>query len=183
MNDITATNEIVTTNFHGAEIYGFRSGRTVLVAVKPIVTGMGLDWPSQHKRIQRDLVLSKGMVIMTIPLGSKQPMVCLDLELLHGWLFTIDTARIKNEVIRDRVLTFQRECYQVLASHFLGDREKIAKEANEAEALSLRLVAEARHIFGELAAAQLWERRGLTKVPAMDRVFRQFELFDDAKAA
>jgi hypothetical protein len=178
-------NQIVTVDFHGVQIYGFRSAKFVMVAVKPIVTAMGLDWSSQHKRIQRDPILSEGMVMMTIPFGpgGPQAMICLELELLHGWLFRIDSTRIKDADVCERVQLFQRECYRVLAGHFLGDREKLAREANDAESLSLRLVAEARHIFGEHAAAQLWQKRGLPKVPAMDQVFRQLELFEDKRAA
>jgi len=178
-------NQIIAVDFHGAQLYGFQSGKYAMVAVKPIVTAMGLDWSSQHKRIRRDPILSEGMVMMTIPFGSGGPqtMLCLELELLHGWLFRIDSTRIRDADIRDRVQIFQRECYRVLASHFLGNREKLGKEANDAESLSLRLVAEARHVFGERAAAQLWDKRGLPKVPAMDRVFRQLDLFDDRQAA
>ena len=110
-------------------------------------------------------------------------MVCLELELLHGWLFRIDSTRIKNDEVRERVQTFQRECYRVLSTYFSENREKLIREVNEAESISLRLVVEARHIFGELAAAQLWDKRGLPKVPAMDRVYRQLDLFADRKAA
>jgi hypothetical protein len=175
-------NRIVTVKFHGTELMGFQSGQTVLVAVKPIVVAMGLDWSSQYKRIQRDPVLSQGMVMMTIPFGSGGPqrMVCLELELIHGWLFKIDSSRIKDTHTRDLVQTFQRECYRVLYNHFSADRDKLVREANEAESLSLRLVTEARHVWGNRSAAELWEKRGLPKVPAMDAVFRQHDMFENA---
>jgi hypothetical protein len=38
---------------------------------------------------------------------------------------------------------------------------------NESESLSLRLVSEARHIWGEATAAELWFKRGLPVVPGM----------------
>lgn len=178
-------NQIVTVNFHGTEIYGFQSGKLVLVAIKPIVIAMGLDWSSQHKRIQRDPILSEGMVMMTIPFGAGGPqaMVCLELELLHGWLFRIDSSRIKDPEIQSRVQMFQRECYRVLHDHFSGDREKLIREANEAESLSLRLVTEARHIWGEPVAAQLWEKRRLQMVPKMATVPWQYSLFEPRERA
>jgi hypothetical protein len=150
------------------------------IAVKPICVAMGLDWSSQHKRLQRDPVLFKGMVIMTIPFGAGGPqdMVCMELEFIHGWLFRIDSTRVKDDAIRERVQDFQRECYRVLFNYFSGDRDKLVKEANDSESLSLRMVTEARHVWGDRAAAQLWERRGLPKVPAMDEAFRQMSLFD-----
>jgi len=175
-------NRIATVKFYGTELLGFQSGQAVLVAVKPIVIAMGLDWSSQFKRISRDPVLSEGMVNMTIPFGAGGPqrMVCLELELIHGWLFRIDTTRLKDDKIRNVVLKYQRECYSVLHNHFSGDRDKLTREANEAESLSLRLVQECRHVWGNRSAAELWEKRGLPKVPAMDAVFRQHDMFEQA---
>jgi hypothetical protein len=54
------------------------------------------------------------------------------------------------------------------------------REANEAESLSLRLVMECRHVWGNRSAAELWEKRGLPMVPAMDAIFRQGDLFERA---
>jgi len=175
-------NSIVTVNFHGAEIYGFRSGDLVLIAIKPIVTAMGLDWPSQHKRIKRDPVLSEGVVMMTIPFGpgGAQTMVCLDLERVHGWLFRIDSSRIKNLAVRERVEIYQRECYRVLYKHFSGDRNKLAREENETTSLKLQIVRETRHIWGNWAAAEQWDKQGLPKVRRMDQLFRQLDMFEEA---
>jgi hypothetical protein len=78
------------------------------------------------------------------------------------------------------VQIYQRECYQVLYNHFSADRDKLIREANEAESLSLRLVMECRHVWGNRSAAELWEKRGLPKVPSMDAVFRQSDLFEHA---
>jgi hypothetical protein len=117
--------------------------------------------------------------MMKVPFGrgGPQEMVCLTLELIHGWLFTIDTSRIKADDIRERVIAFQEECYRVLYQHFSGDRARIAREASESESLSLRLVTEARHVWGERVAAELWEKRGLPMVKSMDDVFRQHDMF------
>jgi hypothetical protein len=175
-------NKVIAVKFHGTELLGFPSGQMVVVAVKPIVVAMGLDWASQFKRIQRDPVLSEGVVMMTIPSesGGAQRMVCLELELIHGWLFKIDSSRIRDAKIRELVLMYQRECYSVLHNHFSQERDKLKREANETDALSLRLVSECRHIWGNRSAAELWEKRGLPKVAAMDAVFRQHDMFENA---
>jgi P22_AR N-terminal domain len=175
-------NKIVTLNFRGTEIYGFQSGEIVFVAVKPIVLAMGLSWGSQYNRLRRDPILSEGIFMMKIPFaeGGPQEMLCLRLDLVHGWLFTIDSGRIKDTAVRSKVQVYQRECYGVLYSHFSGERDKLKREANETESLSLRLVSECRHIWGNRSAAELWERRGLPTVPAMDAVFRQNDLFEHA---
>lgn len=52
--------------------------------------------------------------------GGDQQAVCLKMDLVNGWLFTIDSSRIKDEAVREKVLLYQRECYGVLHKHFYG---------------------------------------------------------------
>ena len=68
----------------------------VFVALKPICDSMGLPWNRQRRRIQRDPILSEGgtMVVLPSP-GGAQETLCLKLELINGWLFTIDESRVK----------------------------------------------------------------------------------------
>jgi hypothetical protein len=167
---------IVKANFRGKDHFGFQDGNEVWVALKPIVEAMGLDWSAQFRRINRDPILSEGIAMMATPLGHGQETVCLKLDYLNGWLFTIDSVRIKDPDVRERVQVYQRECYRVLYRHFSGDREKLIREANDTMSLSLRMVTESRHIHGPKAAAQLWDERGLPKVPAMDEVWQQGDL-------
>ncbi len=170
----------LTVKFHGTELYAFRVGEIVLVAIKPIVEGMGLDWSAQFRRIQRDPILKEGIAMMAIPSkgGGQQQSVCLPLDLVHGWFFRIDSGRIKDQSIRERVLLYQRECYDVLAQHFLSGKQ-IATRSLEEIRLGIGLCQEARLIFGRRASAQLWRSRGLPMEPAMEEMFRQLDLFDN----
>jgi hypothetical protein len=134
-------------------------------------------------RIKRDPILREGICMMHIPFaqGGLQDALCLRLDLLNGWLFKIDSTRVKSE-LREKVQTFQRECYRALHDHFLGiaepEREKIIRESNETTSLNLRLVTESRHTHGTRAAAQLWDALGLPHVPAMVNALQQYELFE-----
>lgn len=93
----------------------------VLVAMKPIVENLGLAWNGQHKRITKTAVLAKGISVMEIPSpGGTQKTLCLPLKLLPGWLFSIDSARVKPE-IRDKIEAYQAECYEVLWQYFRGE--------------------------------------------------------------
>jgi hypothetical protein len=178
-------NKIMTVKFHGAELYGIQLGNVVYVVLKPIVDAMGLDWEGQRQRIQRDPVLSEGTCIMKVPsvTGGPQDTLCLILDYVNGWLFRIQSARIRDPAIRERVQAYQRECYRVLYQHFSDDREKLVRESNEATVLNLQMVRETRHIWGARAAAQMWINRGLPRVSAMDELFRQGNLFDWADGA
>ena len=164
--------KIITVNFRGDEHYGFENDYGVFVALKPIVEAMGLDWSAQYRRVKRDPILAEGIAIMATPFGrgGSQEAVCLKLELVNGWLFTIDAARIKYERVRERVILYQRECYDVLFKHFYGKYEPLSieeEDANESENARLRMVTEARQTFGPRASGQLWFRLGLPVVPAM----------------
>lgn len=176
---------IVTVNFRGDTLFGFQEGDSTFVGLKPIVEAMGIDWSAQLKRVKRDPILSEGMAIMATPFGrgGDQEAVCLKLELLNGWLFTISTDRIKDETVREKVIAYQRECYRVLHDHFAAKKRPMdgvmsEDEASESEGTRLRMVTEGRQTFGTQAAAQLWFQLGLPVVPAMTDASRQITLFD-----
>lgn len=115
-----------TVTFHGTELIAI-AGETpasTLVAMKPIVEGMGLDWPSQRKKLARHPVLYGGMVVMTIPsISGDQNTVLIALDMLNFWLATIHTDRIKNLETRKRIISYQAECARVLFDHFFGKHQ------------------------------------------------------------
>jgi P22_AR N-terminal domain len=177
---------IISVNFRGDDLYGFENDDGIFVALKPIVQAMGLDWSGQLQRLKRDPILTEGMVIMPIPLagGGAQEVVCLKLELVNGWFFTIDSARIKDETVREKVLLYQRECYGVLFEHFYKGKKPTPRqipedeECHEAEGNLVRLVTEARQTFGTKVSGQLWFQLGLPTVPAMFEQRRQLDFLD-----
>lgn len=164
---------IVTVNFRGAELYGFAREDGTYVALKPIVDAIGVDWNGQYQRVKRDPILSEGMCVMHVPFGRAggQETVCLRLDLVNGWLFTIDAGRIRDDAVRERVLDYQRDCYRVLAEHFVGAPRQPGLEADprteESVAIRRALVTEARQTFDVHAARELWLRLNLPTVPAM----------------
>tara|TARA_R110002020_G_scaffold95937_10_gene230133 strand:+ start:10106 stop:10516 length:411 start_codon:yes stop_codon:yes gene_type:complete len=121
---------------------------------------------------------------MKVPLGrgGAQETLCLPLDLVNGWLFTIQSERIKDEAVREKVITYQRECYRVLNEHFVGNRKPqeavmMDEDVSESENTRLRMITESRQTFGTQAAAQLWFQLGLPVVPAMLEDPRQANLF------
>ncbi|KQT53799.1 MULTISPECIES: phage antirepressor N-terminal domain-containing protein [unclassified Aureimonas] len=175
---------IVTANFRGDELFGFESDDGTFVALKPIVKAMGLDWNAQRQRLNRDPILSEGTCVMHVPFGcgGAQETTCLKLELVNGWLFTIDSSRIKDETVKAKVLVYQRECYGVLFENFYrgaklpGVEIPADSEAHEPETGRIRMVTEARQTFGTRAAGQLWFILGLPI--AMMEQKRQLDLIE-----
>lgn len=179
--------KIITVDFRQDTLFAIERDDGVFIAIKPICETLGLAWNGQLERIKRDAILSEGMRVIRIPSpGGSQESACLSLDLVNGWLFTIDDARIKDEEVRQKVLAYKRECYGVLFKHFYGKAEQVLhgqaidppQATEEAEGPKIRMVTEARHTFGNPSAAQLWFKLGLPVVPAMLHDPRQPGLFD-----
>lgn len=166
--------EIVTVNFRGDQLYGFRQDDGVFVALKPIVEAMGMSWQGQHDRVNRDPVLSKGVRVIRIPFGrgGAQDATCIKLDRLNGWLFGIDSSRVKDAEVRQRVILYQEECYDVLHSHFMGKRSAL-EHANDLPdetrtfGESIRLVTEVRQTWGSQAAREIYFHEKLPVTPSM----------------
>lgn len=177
------TGNIVSVDFRDDQIFAIERDDGVYVAIKPIADRLGLVWRKQRERIQRDPVLSEGgtMVVLPSP-GGAQEMLCLRLDLVNGWLFTIDESRVKDENVRQRVLAYKRECYRVLFEHFHG-KPKAANDVFDAEpeepsSEKRRLVDTAQRVFGARAAGELWFELGLRVTPSMFVDQRQMTFID-----
>ncbi len=94
------------------------------VAMKPICDNIGLQWEAQLKRIKRHPVLSQVISMMDMTCPGKDgkeylvEMVMMPIKYLNGWLFGVDVNRVKPE-IKDRLIEYQTECFDVLANHFI----------------------------------------------------------------
>lgn len=166
--------EIVTVNFRGDELYGFKQDDGVFVALKPICEAMGLAWEGQRQRVNRDPILSEGTCMMQVPFGrgGPQEVTCIKMDLVNGWLFGIDSSRIKDLEVRERVILYQRECYGVLFKHFYKGGLLESEDAGDPNmALPVgerrKLVTEARQSYGTAASRALWCKLGLPMVPQM----------------
>ncbi|MET0337895.1 MAG: phage antirepressor N-terminal domain-containing protein [Caulobacter sp.] len=181
--------KIITVNFRGDDLYGFENDDGVFVAVKPICDAIGMKWEGQRQRLNRDPVLREGTCIMQVAQSvfGMSEVTCLRMDLVNGWLFGIDSSRIKDEATREKVIMYQRECHSVLFKHFYkGEKaEPIAMEdheqGSEPDAGRIRMVTECRQTFGTKASGQLWFQLGLPTVPAMIEHSPQYSLLDYEK--
>lgn len=131
--------------FHDHQIATVREGDAVFVALKPLVEEIGLTWHGQFERVKRHPVLSEGIRVTRIPSGGGvQESVVMALEMLPGYLATIQSERITDENVRARVILFQREAFRVLFDHFFGGRTKAAGSALPSTIDLIRLVDRTR---------------------------------------
>lgn len=112
------TNQLTSIDFHGQTLLATIQDNVVYTALKPICENIGLSWNAQFERIKRDEVLVQDIRMIRTPTkGGFQEVVCLPLTLLNGWLFGVDTNRVKAE-IKDKLITYKKECYQALFDYW-----------------------------------------------------------------
>lgn len=120
-NEVQTMANIATISFHDQSIIAIEHEGKHFVALRPIVENIGLDWKSQYARIKRNHVLNTSVVMMTTQMpgdDQRREVLCLPLTMLNGWLFGVDVNRVNPE-LRDKLMVYQRECFDVLARHFM----------------------------------------------------------------
>lgn len=99
------------------------------VAMRPLVTAMGLDWASQFVKIGQKF----GAVVVEITTtgadGKQYRMICLPLRKLPGWLYSINPGKLAAE-LRGKVVRYQDECDEVLWKHWTGTYTPTHSAAN-----------------------------------------------------
>lgn len=141
----------VITKINGIEIATVSDeNHNFFVPVRPICDALTLNVSGQIQAVKRHRIL--GSVVCTLHTtgadGKSYNMVCLPLEFVYGWLFSVDTNLVSEER-RDKIEKYQMECYRALYSHFAGSLRRRVEE-NEAEIKALQTVNEA--IMGVKAA-------------------------------
>ena len=111
--------QLETIQFHNQQLIVLNHENKPYIAMKPVCENIGLDWEAQRQRIKRHHVLSKGAFMIKVPSkGGEQQYLCLPISMINGWLFGIDTNRVKPE-IRQKLEQYQLECFDVLYNHFM----------------------------------------------------------------
>jgi hypothetical protein len=105
-----------------ASLVDTSEGQQVYVPLRPICDYLGLNWSGQLQRLRRDDIFNEaqGVCMIHTPGGGRQEMVCLPLDLLPGWLFGVDAARVKPE-LRDKIKRYQRYCFRILSQAFQAE--------------------------------------------------------------
>lgn len=100
-------------HFQGKEIELIEHNGKPYVAMKTIVQNIGPDWKSQERKLKQRV--NSVMVILTITAkdGKNYKTLCLPLDKLTAWLFTIHANKVKPE-IRPLILRYQAESEAVL---------------------------------------------------------------------
>lgn len=119
-----STQSLATIDFHGASLVAIRGNTPAetLVAMKPVVEGMGLHWEKQRIKLNNHPVLAPTLRVAQVP-GDDQARehTFLPLNRLNFWLATVQPDRVPNLATRAKIIAYQTDCADVLFAHFFGD--------------------------------------------------------------
>ena len=109
-----------TIVFNNQKLITFEKDGIQYTAIKPICENIGIDWESQRQRIMRDDVLNSTacMIKVVAEDGRVREMLSLPLQFLNGWLFGVDSKRVKSERAKEYLFKYKMECYQALNNYW-----------------------------------------------------------------
>lgn len=115
-------NNLITIPFHHQTITAIESDGKHYIAMRPIVENLGLDWKSQHVKINDKF--GRRVVIITTrdTLNRKQQLVCLPVSKIAAFLYSINASKVKPH-LRQTILDYQEQCDEVLYKHFMGEEQ------------------------------------------------------------
>ena len=117
---------VKNVEFNGAMLRAAQVENVIWVGVRWVCQGLGLNdgkIKTERKRIQEDVVLSKGKKFL--PLGTdnaNSDVLCLMLDFLPLWLAKINitpTMKRENPELADKLIEYQLKAKDVLAEAFL----------------------------------------------------------------
>jgi hypothetical protein len=162
------------------------AGGEIYAPVRRLCDNLGLSWAGQRERINRDKVLADALktvrVTRTVKEGGRGggpiDTLCLPLDLVPGWLFGIQTSRVKEE-IRPKLIRYRRECFRVLWDAFKADvlpqldpalsTTQLAAEMSPAEQ-ALAQVEALYHLAKQQVAIERWLAQHDNRLDAVEDV-------------
>jgi hypothetical protein len=129
---------------------------------------LGIDAKAQCDRIARDEILgSTGVMTTSVASdGKEREMLCLPLKFVFGWLFTIDSERVKEDA-KKHVVKYKLQCYDALYDYFTSRAEFVEQKQIEIDR-QLEIVEAAKAHFSDAknvlskAESKLKQLRNLT---------------------
>ncbi|KIL80698.1 phage antirepressor N-terminal domain-containing protein [Bacillus badius] len=136
-----------TVRFDGDEIVVVKANNEkIYAAVKWVCQGMQLtegQYQNQTRKLSDDPVLVQGIAKMQLPTNSGvQDVLCIDLEFMPLWLAKINAGIISDEVIRNKVVSYQLKAKDVLTKAFMPSENVVPMSKDQALVTVLRTTAD-----------------------------------------
>lgn len=111
--------EKTITKINNQNISIIDNGNEKLVPIKPICQALGIAFQPQYDKIKNDEILSS-TIMLSMTVGAdekKREMVCLPLQYVFGWLFTINPGNVADDA-KENLVEYKKECYDALYKYF-----------------------------------------------------------------
>ena len=104
------------------------------VAIKPICEILGVSIEGQLKRLKEDPIIGSTMKMTFMVAADKnsREMQTIPLKYVFGWLFKIDSRKVKEEA-REGLVKYQSACYDALYNYFTSHADFIEYRQMEVE--------------------------------------------------
>lgn len=106
----------------------------VYVALKPIITAMGLDAKRQLEKVKNDSRFNYGLMPMVGADGKKREMGVLAVDHLPAFLYSINPNRVRKD-LRDRIIAFQTETFAVINAYWRKKTQIVIQNTTDKEHL------------------------------------------------
>lgn len=129
--------------FHGDTVVLVGQDNEPYVAMKPIVTNMGLDWHSQRQKLNERFASTAVEITSVAEDGKLRGMTCLPLKKLPAWLYSISPNKVAPK-LREKIIRYQEECDDALWNYWtqgVAERPGATATANKQIALSRHRLA------------------------------------------
>ena len=136
MPKVPAERAVVHVPFNDDVIEAIPESGRVLIPLRPLCDGLGLQSEAQRKRLLGQAWATTSVTEAVAADGRSRELFCLDLDSLPMWLATISTRRVRPEV-RAKLERYQREAARVLRDHFFGHAERVPALPDSARELAL----------------------------------------------
>ncbi|WP_225775926.1 phage antirepressor N-terminal domain-containing protein [Pseudomonas sp. Marseille-Q5115] len=105
--------QLMAVPFHGDNVVLVGQDNEPYVAMKPIVTNLGLAWSPQRTKLSEKFAPVVTEIVTTGGDGKQYEMTCLPLRKLPAWLYSINPNKVAPE-LREKIVCYQEECDEVL---------------------------------------------------------------------
>lgn len=114
-------------DFNGAELMAINcNDGKIRVGAKWVCNGIGLSegqYQNQTRKLNEDIVLSRGIAKMQLPTTSGiQEVLCLELDFLPLWLAKINANIIEDPDVQEKLICYQLKAKDVLAAAFIESK-------------------------------------------------------------
>ena len=118
MSDKREQNELQVVDFNGDTLISIQDeNEKVWVSLNRLCENLGIAFQSQSTKLKCDSRFTTNDIVTRGSDLKNRTFVCLPLDQLNGWLFTINPNKVKAD-LRDKLIRYQQECVQVLNDYW-----------------------------------------------------------------